>query len=137
MRAEATGELAARSHSAAFELSGDAREGWLRLLSPLGTVVAQARWSPAGVQLQSDGGPRDYPSLDALAEDALGEALPLAALPDWLRGRPWDGAPSQPRADGFEQLGWQVDTQGLAREGLLLARRSQPSVIQLRVRLDS
>ena len=35
-----------------------------------------------------------YADLDALAAAALGEGVPMLALFDWLRGRPWAGAPS-------------------------------------------
>ena len=34
----------------------------------------------------------------------FGEPLPLVALIDWLRGRPWAGAPNVKRDDGFDQL---------------------------------
>ena len=62
----------------------------------------------------------------------------MAALFDWLRGRPWPDAASQLRGDGvpgFEQLGWQID---LARwaEGRVEARRVAPPVVTVRVRLD-
>jgi outer membrane lipoprotein LolB len=61
----------------------------------------------------------------------------VAALFDWLRGRPWPESPSAPLpepARGFAQLGWQID---LSRfdEGLLLARRNAEPVVQLRARL--
>jgi outer membrane lipoprotein LolB len=62
-------------------------------------------------------------------------ALPLAALFDWLRGRPWPRAASQERPGGFEQLGWTVD---LSRrtEGWLLARRLAAPEVTVRLRLD-
>lgn len=128
-----------RALSAAFELSGDARDGALALTSPLGSTLAQARWQPGDVVLETPGSTRHYASLDALAVQALGAHVPLAALFDWLRGRPWPGAPSTPLPDGgpgFAQLGWRI---GLARlaEGSIDAWRDTPPAVTLRVRLDS
>jgi outer membrane lipoprotein LolB len=67
----------------------------------------------------------------------LGETLPLAALFDWLRGRPWPGAPSRPVAapPGFEQLGWRVDLARFA-EGQVDARRDRAPAVNVRARLD-
>jgi outer membrane lipoprotein LolB len=124
--------------SAAFELSGDAREGALALTSPLGNTLAQARWRPDDVVLETPGSRARYADLDALAVQALGERVPLAALFDWLRGRPWPGARSDTLAGGeagFTQLGWRV---GLARyaEGWVEARRDAPPAVTVRARLD-
>lgn len=125
--------------SAAFELSGNAREGALALTSPLGNTLAQARWKPDDVVLETPGSSARYPDLDTLASQALGERVPLAALFDWLRGRPWPGARSDVLAGnelGFTQLGWRV---GLARyaEGWVEARRDEPPAVTLRARLDT
>ena len=128
-----------RSVSASFELTGNARAGQLLLTTPLGTTAALASWQPGLVTLRQAGGDEQrFDSLDALATQALGEALPLAALFDWLRGRPWPEAASQPRADGqpgFVQLGWQVN---MARwdEGWVEARRSAAPVVTVRAKLD-
>jgi len=127
-----------RALSAAFELSGNAREGALALTSPLGNTLAQARWKPNDVVLETPGSQQRYPDLDTMAERALGERVPLAALFDWLRGRPWPGARSESLADGeagFSQLGWRV---GLARyaEGWVEARRDTPPAVTMRARLD-
>ena len=87
--------------------------------------MAAARWSPTAVTLTTPEGEHAYASLDELSRKALGETLPLAALPDWLSGRPWQQAPfmslqTQAGATaGFEQLGWQISLawriRGLAR----------------------
>jgi outer membrane lipoprotein LolB len=132
----AEGDRPAESHSAAFELGGDSHQGHLRLLSPLGTVVADATWEADHVRLETGDGPRDYPSLEALAEDTLGQAIPLGALLAWLQGRPWNGAPHEPDAQGFQQLGWSVDIHALKTEGALVARRDTPPAVTLRARLD-
>lgn len=121
--------------SAAFELRGNGERGELRLNSPLGTRVASARWSPGVAVLTTQDGEQGFADLEELSRRALGENLPLAALPDWLAGRPWAGAPHTVAAAGFEQLGWQVD---LARrgEGWVQARRAAPPAVLVRVRIE-
>ena len=121
--------------SANFELRGNGDSGELRLNSPLGTRLAAARWSPGSAVLADGQGEQRYTSLDELSRRALGEALPLAALPDWLAGRPWPAAPHRLNPGGFEQLGWQV---GLARraEGFIEASRAAAPAVTLRVKLD-
>jgi outer membrane lipoprotein LolB len=85
--------------------------------------------------LGSPEGEQSFANLDDLSRRALGENLPLAALPDWLAGRPWPGAPHESRDAGFDQLGWQVQ---LARysEGWVEARRTAPPEVLVRARLD-
>jgi outer membrane lipoprotein LolB len=136
LQVAADGQAPARGVNAAFELSGDARQGELRLASPLGPQFAAARWSPGQATLDSGRGVRRFDDVDTLLREALGEPLPLPALFDWLRGRPWPGAPSTATADGFQQLGWGLD---LARwnEGFVTAHRSTPPAVTLRVRLDT
>ena len=130
------GEARGRSVALQFELAGNADAGQLALTTPLGTLAARARWAAGVAVLETPQGTRDFASLDDMAEQALGERLPLAALFDWLRGRPWPGAPSRPDGAGrFEQLDWQVDASELA-SGSLQARRAGPPAVNLRVRLD-
>lgn len=135
LRVEATADKPSQGLSAAFELRGSGETGELRLLSPLGTRLVTARWGSDGAVLQTNEGERRFASLDDLAVQALGEPLPLAALPDWLAGRPWPRQPFRAVADGFEQLGWQVNTSERL-EGRVSARRESPPAVQLRVRLD-
>ncbi len=135
LRVDASASQPAQSMSAAFELQGDGSHGELRLFSPLGTRLVTASWSALGAQLSTPEGARSFDSLDALAEQALGQSVPLAALPDWLAGRPWAGADHQLGPEGFEQLGWQVTTLRLA-EGQLDARRAAAPSVLLRVRLE-
>jgi outer membrane lipoprotein LolB len=132
-----TADAPARSETAAFELHGGAERGQLTLTSPLGTVVAQAQWRPGDVVLQRSDGERHYASLSALAADVFGDPLPLQALIDWLHGRPWPHAPSQPLAapaQGFEQLGWTVSLERWG-EGLLVAHRATPPGVTVRAKL--
>ena len=127
-----------RALSGAFELSGNARAGALVLTSPLGSTLAQARWSPGEAVLQTPGASARYSDLETLAEQTLGERVPLAALFDWLRGRPWSGATSEALPDGepgFSQIGWRVDLARYA-EGWVDARRDTPPVVTMRARLD-
>lgn len=128
-----------RSVSGGFELSGSARQGALVLSGPLGTTALRAHWSPgAAVLANPGGGETRYADLDALAQATLGEAIPIAALFDWLRGRAWSGAPAAARADGgpgFEQLGWQISLQGWD-QGALEAVRPVPPVITVRARVE-
>ena len=139
LRVEASPGQDARSVSAAFELQGRPERGRLALTSPLGTTLAQARWQPGAVRLATSQGEADYPDLDALTREVLGESLPVAALFDWLQGRPWPGAPSvasaAPEAEGFRQLGWRVDLSRFA-DAAIAAVREQPPVVTVRIKMD-
>ena len=58
--------------------------------------------------------PRNAPQVDSLLEDALGFALPVAGLRDWLHARPSRGSPAaatrdeQGRPATLQQNGWTV-----------------------------
>ena len=136
VKVDATEAQAAQSANAAFELRGNADGGELNLNSPLGTRLVSARWTPASAVLITPEGERRFADLDELSRQALGESLPLAALPDWLAGRPWPQAPHQLHAAGFDQLGWQVDLQRLD-EGWVQAHRSKAPAVSLRARIDT
>lgn len=99
--------------SAAFELLGNAERGSLSLTSPLGTTLAEAQWTPQGAVWRTATETRQFASMDALGEQLVGTALPLAALFDWLQARP---TPAQ---------GWEADLQDLP-QGRLRAQRTQP-----------
>jgi outer membrane lipoprotein LolB len=135
LRVDADDQRPAQSLSAHFELRGDERSGELRLSTSLGTRLAEAQWAPGLALLTSSRGEQRYDDLESLATEALGEALPLQALPDWLAGRPWRGAPALATEPGFEQLGWALDLREHA-EGRLSARRAAPPAVLLRLRLD-
>jgi outer membrane lipoprotein LolB len=135
MSVAATASQPERSLSAGFELQGSGEQGELRLSSPLGSLMAVARWSADAAVLSTGEGQTRYPGLDELSRRALGEVMPLAALPDWLSGRPWSGAPHQVAEGGFQQLGWDVVTARFA-EGRVDARRAAEPEVRVRVRLD-
>jgi outer membrane lipoprotein LolB len=126
---------AARRFQGGFELRGNAERGELDLTNPLGMVVARARWQPGAVELLTSDGSIAFSDLDELAARAFGEPLPMAALPDWLRGRPWPQAPHAVIAQGFEQLGWTIDLAGFGT-GQVVARREAPPAVTLRAQLE-
>ena len=114
---------ARQSFSAGFDLRGSPAAGSLELTTPLGSTAALLEWSADGARLRIPGEPvRMAPSLDELARQALGTPVPVAALFDWLDGRP------------TEALGWQADLSRQA-SGRLQARRLQPAA-ELRLVFD-
>lgn len=139
VRVEAAQGTAARSETAAFELQGDAQSGRLRLSTPLGSILAQARWAPGSVVLTTPQGERSFADLDALTREVLGESVPVVALFDWLRGRPWPEAASTasvaPAGPGFAQLGWSVSLASFD-DGLVIARRERAPAVTVRAKLD-
>jgi outer membrane lipoprotein LolB len=155
LRVEPVANEAPRSVSAAFDLRGDSRAGTLGLSTPLGSMMAQARWSAAEVVLTTPGETRRFASLDELTREALGESVPIEAWFDWLRGRPWPGAPSalvdaapsgsagsagggssSPPAPSFRQLGWRVDLSQFGAGTIAAARETPAPVVTVRIRLD-
>lgn len=98
---------------AGFELRGSAQAGELSLLSPLGTILATARWQPGGAELLRPDSSQAYPDLASLSADLTGTAVPVAALFDWLRG------------EATVADGWSVDLSD-AGAGRLRAQRHQP-----------
>ena len=139
VKVDADGVQPARSVSAGFELTGSSAAGRLNLTSPLGTVVARADWSPDDVRLITSDGEIRYGDLDTLTREMLGESLPVAALFDWLRGRPWPGAPSEPTAPpaeaGFDQLGWSVRL-GRLSDGWVTAQRARAPKVTVRAQVE-
>lgn len=113
-----------QSFAASFELRGTARQGELRLFTPLGSTVAVVDWNGQGATLRSGDDVRTFASLDALATSASGNPIPVAALFDWLRGQP------------SPVPGWTPDLRQLP-EGRLVAHRTEPlPAMTLRVVLE-
>lgn len=102
-----------QSFIAGFELSGNAENGQLRLLSPFGSVLATARWTPGHAVLLHNGDERSFSSLDTLLETLTGAPLPGAALLDWIDGRNTAAA------------GWEADLSQY-QQGKIRAQRLQP-----------
>lgn len=136
-----------RNLNAQFELLGDAAAGELRIVTALGTMAARAAWDASQVTLTTGDGMKRFDSLQAMSQEALGEAVPVPALFDWLRGRPWGagGAPpttkdaggAPPAANGaadtrFVQQGWAVDLSRFG-EGWVTITRDAPPAVNLRV----
>lgn len=132
----------ARQASMRFELAGNPSAGRLDLSTPVGTTVAQARWQGERIDLQTSDGERRFESLDALTRELLGEALPVVAVLDWLRGRPWPGAPHElwsggdGKQSGFEQIGWRIDLSRYDVLSLVFTRAAPAPKVDVRVRLD-
>lgn len=105
---------AGESFSAGFELKGAPERGELTLTNPLGGILAVLDWAPGLATLRSaSGATRAFPSLADLAQEATGAPIPVAALFDWLQGKPTPVA------------GWQPDVSRVA-DGRLQARRTDP-----------
>jgi outer membrane lipoprotein LolB len=110
--------------SAGFELQGSAQTGEMVLLSPIGTTLAVLKWSTQGAQLTQGQQQIESSNLQSLGAQLTGTELPIAALFEWLAGRPADAS------------GWQVDLSGHA-QGKITAQRQQPAPgAFLRVVLD-
>lgn len=102
-----------QSFSASFELMGSPAAGELNLLTPIGSTAASLTWSPTTAVMQAQGERRDFVSLDALIQQAIGTDVPVAALFAWLSGAPMT-------ADG-----WTADLTQHA-QGRITARRTTP-----------
>lgn len=85
-----------RGYSASLRWQHLAVGDSLRLLSPLGTVIAEVESDPEGATLTT-GDRKVYRSADvqALTREVLGWDLPLAGLQHWVLGRPDPQLPVQ------------------------------------------
>lgn len=84
--------------------------------SPLGQGVARIVWRDGVASLTtSDQKLYQAGDVESLTEKVLGWRLPLAGMPDWVRGRTTAGAPAQTRLDASQRLaeltqsGWLVE----------------------------
>jgi outer membrane lipoprotein LolB len=98
-----------------FRWEEQGRNVRLDLVSPLGQTLAVVTATPSGATLDlPNQAPRNAPEVDSLMEEALGFALPVAGMRDWLHGRPAKGAPAkatrdaQGRLETLAQNGWTV-----------------------------
>ncbi|NOV23280.1 lipoprotein localization protein LolB [Cupriavidus necator] len=98
-----------------FRWEEQGRNVRLDLVSPLGQTLAVVTATPSGATLDlPNQPPRNAPEVDTLMEEALGFALPVAGMRDWLHGRPTRGTPAratrdeQGRLATLAQNGWTV-----------------------------
>jgi outer membrane lipoprotein LolB len=149
VRSDAAPGTQARSMSGQFELRGSPARGQLVLTTPIGTTVARARWKAAGgtaaadgaadIDLEANGRTTHFDNFDDMTQAALGDSLPLAAMFDWLSGRPWPHSPAAFDAarTSFDQLGWHVDRSRFDSDQLIAADRPLPlPALHVRVKLD-
>jgi outer membrane lipoprotein LolB len=102
--------------SGRFVLSVRGESLTLDLASPLGTTLARVETGPEGARLTEPGSPpRELrgASAEALAEQALGFALPATGIADWIVGRPVARRPARTteqdgRVGVIEQDGWTI-----------------------------
>ncbi|KAB2899843.1 MAG: outer membrane lipoprotein LolB [Burkholderiaceae bacterium] len=104
---------ASQSFSAAFELQGTPEAGELTLYTPLGSAFARLQWAHGQARLEQGSEVHESTSLDELVRQLTGNPLPIAALFDWLEGRP------------AAATGWRADL-SLASEGRITAERFEP-----------
>lgn len=124
-----------------FEFEGTPDEGALVLQTVIGTAVANARWNAQGAEIITPRGRQTGQSLDEVATALLGQALPLAAILQWVRAEPWPLAPHERNAEGFDQLGWSVSLQSWHERVVTARKQAQPDRrhdldITVRARLD-
>ncbi|SPA13380.1 Outer-membrane lipoprotein LolB [Cupriavidus taiwanensis] len=98
-----------------FRWEEQGRNVRLDLVSPIGQTLAVVTATPSGATLDlPNQPPRNAPEVDTLMEEALGFALPVAGMRDWLHGRPTQGTPAratrdeQGRLATLAQNGWTV-----------------------------
>ena len=120
----AFGKQAAKGLSLGFFFAGQPQAGQLDLMTLMGTQVARIEWAPARAVLRDEHGEHTYYSLDDLSAAALGEALPLELLMQWVQGRPAPDLPSQAGAEAntFVQAGWTIDTSELNAKKIVASR---------------
>ncbi|MBI5938307.1 MAG: outer membrane lipoprotein LolB [Betaproteobacteria bacterium] len=115
------------------------------LRTPLGQGVAELRMDASGASLTDSAGTVHLADTgEALVQQAIGAALPLAGLAHWLRGRPDPSRPFIGQADGqggwssLEQDGWRIEYgrafDGTRLPGRLTARRDD---LEIRLVVDT
>jgi len=89
------------------------------LSGPLGVSVATITGNEVSASITtSEGQMRRAPKPEQLLQETLGLDMPVSAMIDWLRGVPREmgvsgevEGPTKTSAEGFKQLGWQVEVQ--------------------------
>ena len=109
---------------AGFELKGQADNGELTLISPLGSILGIMRWTPLDATLEQGGNIRRFASTDELLAQTTSAAVPISALFDWLTGK------------NTATLGWAADLSQQGN-GRITAQRTDPlPSANLRIVLD-
>jgi len=89
------------------------------LFGPLGISVATIIGNEVSARITtSEGQMLSAPRPEQLLQETLGLDMPVSAMIDWLRGVPREmgvsgevEGPTKTSAEGFKQLGWQVEVQ--------------------------
>ncbi len=140
VKLEAFGEQAAKGLSLGFFFNGRASDGQMDLMTLMGSQVAKLQWSSGHAELTDTNGTHHYPTLAALSEAALGEALPLDTLVHWMQGRADPALPVRigGEPDTFEQLGWLIDARQITEKKLSATRSATPGLrgVRIKVYLD-
>lgn len=122
----------------------DAASDDLLLSSPLGQGVAHiVRRNDVASLTTSDQKQYQANDVEALTEQVLGWRLPLAGLPDWVRGRAAAGTPAQGQLDDSQRLtqlrqsGWLVEFLDYGNgNGLPSRLRLSRQEVELRIVID-
>ena len=122
----------------------DAAGDDLLFSTPLGQGVARIVRRDGLVSLTaSDQKVYRASEVETLTEQLLGWRLPLAGLPDWVRGRAAVGAPAQTRLDGSQRLaelrqsGWLVEyLEYKSENGLPALLRLTRQEVEIRLVID-
>ena len=122
----------------------DAAGDDLLFSTPLGQGVARIVRSDAFARLTtSDQKVYQASDVETLTEQVLGWRLPLAGLPDWVRGRAAASAPAQTRFDSSQRIaelrqsGWLVEfLEYKSENGLPALLRLSRQDMELRLVID-
>lgn len=114
----------AQSFFAAFELSGNAVLGELRVFSPFGATLARLTWSADVARLVADGRDESFASIADLTRSVAGTELPVVNLFRWLAG------------DNAAEGGWSADLSQLAQGRIDAHRLDAGPPVHLRLLLD-
>jgi outer membrane lipoprotein LolB len=107
--ARVTGD-ASRGFSGGFTWSHGAGVDTIEFLTPLGQIAARMHVTPSGAEVQtSDGRNTVADDPERFFSEAIGVALPLAALPNWMQAVPVAGTPYRAETDpiGRPAVLWQ------------------------------
>lgn len=111
------------SWSAGFQLTGSADAGQMRLVSPIGTTLALARWAPQEASIERGQTIQRYSDASAMVRELLGADFQMTQLWAWLERKP------------LRVPGWDLQTTLRPDQSqLLVAHKAQPEpAITLRV----